>query len=186
MAVVETQANGRETQANGRPSSKVAMSAVGWSPAEHLEMHEWLAYGRRIGTMGRSSAWWIGDWLRYGNLRFGERYVRAARVTGYDPQTLMNMVYVASAFEISRRREKLSWSHHAELAALDEEAQDEWLDRAERDRLSVQCLRQELRRVKSTESGTPGGASDAHSSDGDFGYVCPKCGFAFAVEDAAA
>ena len=44
---------------------------------------------------------------------YGERYELAAKVTGYDAQTLMNMFYVASRFEISRRREKLSFSRHA-------------------------------------------------------------------------
>jgi hypothetical protein len=68
----------------------------------------------------------------------------AARITGYDDQTLMNMVYVATRFEVSRRREKLSWSHHAEVAALDREEQEWWLDRAGAGRLTVRGLRDEL------------------------------------------
>ena len=34
-------------------------------------------------------------------------------------------------FDLSRRRDKLSFGHHAELAALPEHEQDEWLDQAE-------------------------------------------------------
>ena len=53
----------------------------------------------------------------------------------------MNMVYVATRFEAERRRERLSWSHHAELAALEPDDQEQWLTRAEEQRLSVRDLR---------------------------------------------
>ena len=39
--------------------------------------------------------------------------------------------WVAHKFEISRRRENLSFSHHAEVTALEPAEQDDWLDRAE-------------------------------------------------------
>jgi len=93
---------------------------------------------------GRNAAWWIGDWLRYGTARYGSKYAAAARTTGYDRQTLMNMVYVATRFEFSRRRENLSWSHHAELAAFDIDQQERWLDRAAAERFSVRDLREML------------------------------------------
>jgi hypothetical protein len=46
--------------------------------------------------MLRGSRWWIGDWLLYGSARWGERYVEASRVTGYEPKSLRNMRYVSS------------------------------------------------------------------------------------------
>src|SRR5918999_3592589 len=110
------------------------LSDVAWHAAEGMSFADWLAYGRRLGVMGRSAGWWIGDWLAYGNHAFGERYARASRITGYDAQTLMNMAYVASRFEASRRHGNLSWSHHAEIAAMNPEEQDRWLQRAETDR----------------------------------------------------
>ena len=55
------------------------------------------------------------------------------------------MVYVASKIEPGRRREQLSWSHHAELAALEPADQDRWLDQAVSARLSVRSLRQAIR-----------------------------------------
>lgn len=116
-----------------------------------MEFPEWAEAGRRLGAMGRCSQWGLGDWIRYGNAKFGERYAWAARVTAYDSQTLMNMVYVASRFEISRRRENLSWSHHETLAALQPDEQDYWLDRAIADHLSVSDLRLELRTSRRSE-----------------------------------
>jgi hypothetical protein len=95
--------------------------------------------------VGRSIQWLLGDWITYGNAKFGERYAKASRITGYDSQTLMNMVYVASRFSISRRRESLSWSHHEALAATAVDEQELWLDRAVTHGWSVTDLRTMLR-----------------------------------------
>jgi len=121
------------------------LTRTAWVPTGELGFDDWSEHGRRLGVIGRASAWWLGDWLRYGNAEFGERYTRASRITGYDAQTLMNMVYVATAVPQEERRESLSWSHHAELAALSPEHRAEWLDKTEGNRLSVRCLRAELR-----------------------------------------
>lgn len=165
----------------GGAGSRVTMTSVAWRAVPGLALEEWLETGRKLGVLGRNAGWWIGDWLCYGNHTYGERYARAARLTGYDVQTLMNMVYVASHFQPERRRENLSWSHHAEVAALDPAEQDQWLDRAEADRLSVRCLRQEIRgHVRSTQAaeqrtlGQAPGATDARAADERL--VCPTCG----------
>jgi hypothetical protein len=55
---------------------------------------------------------------------------------GKEFKTLANIASVCRAFEPSRRREDLSWSHHAEAAALSPNAADMLLDLAERDRMS--------------------------------------------------
>jgi hypothetical protein len=150
-------------------------------------MQEWVAHGRRLGMAGRHVGWWIGDWLRYGNAAYGERYSRAANVTGYDTQTLMNMVYVATQVDVSRRREALSWSHHAEVAALAEDEQQRWLTRAEATRLSVRDLREEIRRerrqVRLADAGEgcdddPGASAGEHAGT----VTCPGCGHVFAAD----
>lgn len=150
-------------------------SVVAWAPPQDLEYPDWVTSGRRLGAMGRCSPWWLGDWIRYGNARFGERYARASRITGYDVQTLMNMVYVASRYEISRRRENLSWSHHETLAALDEDDQEHWLDRAVGERLSVSDLRVELRSVRRDGRRGATGATRQRAGNGEV-VVCPNCG----------
>jgi hypothetical protein len=122
-----------------------SITAIAWSAAGELEYRDWVLEGRRIGIMWRGSPWWIGDWLLYGTARWGEMYVQAAKITGYDPKTLRNMRYVASRFDLSLRRDNLTWSHHALLASLERDAQKYWLERASADRLSVEDLRIELR-----------------------------------------
>ena len=169
------------------PTQKGALTATAYVIQGKLPFRDWVQHGRRLGLLGRSAAWWLGDWLRYGNAKYGERYTRAAHITGYDTQTLMNMVYVASRFERSRRRAGLSWSHHAELAALSPEDQERWLTRAESDRLSVRCLREELRRERraikaAREDQLPAGA--AVRGPASTSHVrCPACGEVFDDSD---
>lgn len=180
MSTVNGQALGVRRQANG---VKAAISPVGWTVREEMDLAEWVAAGQSLGTMSRCSQWWLGDWIRYGNARFGERYVRAAKVTGYDVQSLMNMVWVASSYEVSRRREKLSWSHHETLASLAEPDQERWLDAACEKRLSVSDLRTELRAAR---AGAPAGDEAGEGLLADPGEAapppqagmlrCPRCG----------
>ena len=160
-----------------------ALSAVAWRARQDLAFRDWVEQGRKLGVLGRSAGWWIGDWLNYGNSVYGERYARAARITGYDVQTLMNMTYVASRFDAGRRREGLSWSHHAELAALDPEAQDRLLARAESERLSVRDLREEIRRERrlaaTGEEAEVQPADEPAQPEKRSDVVCPECGHHF-------
>jgi len=153
------------------------LTATTWVAHSSISLPEWIEHGRRLGRMGRGIGWWIGDWLRFGNAAYGERYAPAARATGYDRQSLMNMVYVASSVEPSRRRENLSFSHHAEVAALEPADQDRWLERAEHDRLSVRCLREAIR-VEHRGVSMEQRAADRRSA-----RVCPSCGHSMTAED---
>jgi hypothetical protein len=169
-ATIQT-GRGRST---GRTSSSI--TPVAWLPVEDIDLAEWAAVGRRLGAMGRCGQWGLGDWIRYGNTKFGERYARAARITGYDVQTLMNMVYVASRFETSRRRENLSWSHHETLAALDAQEQEHWLDRAAAEKLSISDIRLELRRARRGAPPAQGQENRTEEPVAAESVVCPHCG----------
>jgi len=176
------------------PCSPRTLSPTAWRPCHGLTLADWAHQGRWLGALGRACHWWIGDWIRYGNARYGEKYDAAVRLTGYDVQSLMNMAYVASRFEISRRREKLSWSHHAELAALEPSDQHRWLDRAESEGLSVGRLREERRRAqrmaRSRPELGPASAATGRTAPGPghkpraarSGVVCPGCGHRFEPE----
>ncbi len=146
-----------------------SMTRTSWSAPVGIGLQEWSDHGRRLGAVGRAVGWWIGDWVRYGNERWGERYTRAARLTGYDVKTLMNMVYVASAYEPTERREALSWTHHAEVAGLERVQRAALLERAETERLSARCLREELRRLRRADAASSADVSVDRPR-------CPSCG----------
>lgn len=158
--------------AQRRPVS--AISKVAWVPPSDLGQAEWLSAGRRLGAIGRCSQWWIGDWIRYGTTRWGEKYVEAARVTGYDVASLRNMAWVAAQFDLSLRSDKLSWSHHVLLAPLSGDEQSHWIEKAANERLSVSDLRLELRaRGHGSRRGkTAAGGESEGQGDG----TCPHCG----------
>lgn len=172
------------TPAPRRPQPTSAIRSTAWTPTENLDLAEWIRAGQRLGMIGRCSQWWLGDWIRYGNVKFGEKYSRAAKITGYDVQTLMNIVYVVSRFEVSRRREDLSWSHHETVASLQLAEQERWLDRAIEHKLSVADLRLELRSERAREKALalPEAAGDEGIAVNGIEYgeaavfTCPNCG----------
>jgi hypothetical protein len=172
------------TQAPRRPpsGSRNAQSArpgagvtnVAWIVRRDIDYPEWVEHGRRLGRLARCSQWGLGDWINYGVPKYKKSYVQAAKITGYDVHTLTNMAYVASRFNSSRRRDNLTWSHHAELAPLEPDECEQWLDRASNDRLSVADLRIELR--ASRQGGERSQIKGSISADKSNSIVCPKCG----------
>jgi hypothetical protein len=116
-----------------------------------LSYDEWEELGEHLLSVANSSAWWVGDWLLFGQRVYADRYERAVKRTGFDYQTLRNYAWVASSFDPSRRQDTLSFSHHAEVAALEPDDQDAWLRRALVNGWSRNRLRSELRRRRTGE-----------------------------------
>lgn len=85
----------------------------------------WRAVEERHGRPPRACRWRVGDWLLQGV----EGYVDPARIdlalrvlegtSEPVPRSgALDAIYVSRAFEPSRRRLALSWSHHKDLAPL--------------------------------------------------------------------
>jgi hypothetical protein len=110
-----------------------------------LPLLKWEQIGRQLSLISDSSAWWLGDWLVYGQRAYRTRYRDVVKRTGLDYQTLRNYAWVARSVECGRRRDKLSFQHHAEVASLPVEQQDHWLAQAERNGWSRNELRRQLR-----------------------------------------
>jgi hypothetical protein len=110
-----------------------------------LPFESWVTIGKQLSAVVTSSAWCLGDWLIYGQQVYESRYREAVKQTGLDYQTLRNYAWVARRFELSRRRNTLSFGHHAEVAALSEPEQDFWLRKAEEFGWSTGQIRREVR-----------------------------------------
>jgi hypothetical protein len=105
---------------------------------------QWVEMGRSLCEGQKVVNWWIGDWWAAGTHRYGERAKAAAQgIFGREFGGLMNLASVCRAFETSRRREALSFTHHVEVSALPPEEADALLERAEADGLSTRDLRVE-------------------------------------------
>lgn len=136
------------------PRKWAATRRTGISLAEGMPLSEWQRIGRHIFVIADSSAWWLGDWVIYGQSNYPDRYRVAMAETSLDYQTLRNYAWVARKFPPARRRERLSFQHHAEVAGLPTDEQDEWLDRAERDRLTRSDLRNQIRNRRRSDEAT--------------------------------
>jgi hypothetical protein len=133
-------------------TGQVSMTETSWQADPAMSYDEWVDQGRRLGVMGRACQWWIGDWINHGERAYGERYTQAVEETGLDTQTLMNCAWVAASVAPSLRVERLSWSHHREVAALDDDAKQRWLAVAEEEELPVAKL---AARIKADQPTAP-------------------------------
>lgn len=118
---------------------------------EPVPFEDWLEFGNKLWTVHNAIQWAIGDWVEYGKTHYGEKYSQALDITRYTEGTLYNFGYVARNIETSRRRENLSWTHHAAVASLEPDAQDTLLDIAESQQMGRDELRDEVKRYKSPD-----------------------------------
>ncbi|WP_405651611.1 LmbU family transcriptional regulator [Streptomyces sp. RK9] len=126
---------------------------------DYLPLEHWKTIGEQIFAIVDSSAWWLGDWLVFGQQTYPRRYRDAIEQTSLDYQTLRNYAWIARKFPPSRRRDGLSLQHHAEVAALPAPAQDHWLSLAEAHGWSRNELRRHLRAAR-TEPQDAGATED--------------------------
>ncbi|MFL1899476.1 LmbU family transcriptional regulator [Streptomyces tauricus] len=172
-----TTANGytaRPTGTGGAPGQRdLVLSSVGNQAnvrksgmvfPRNLPERSWERIGTSLRELTNSSAWWLGDWLVFGESTYGlRRYREAIERTGLDYQTLRNYAWVARRFEQHRRRDGLSFAHHAEVTRLSPPEQDHWLDRAEQRKWSRNELRRAVRAGLAEQghrTGLPPGSGD--------------------------
>ncbi len=97
-----------------------------------LTYAEWESVGLRLQGADDSLKWWIGDWLAYGERKYGETYAAAIEKTGYGVERLRQYKWVAERVPPENRYSGngFSWSKHRAVGALDTLAQPKLLDDA--------------------------------------------------------
>lgn len=93
---------------------------------EPLPWDVWLEFGEQLAMIEGAVQFWIGDWLNVGEAAYGEKYAQA--VDPSQAKTWTNYAYVARSVDISRRRENVSFTKHALVAALEPADQEKFLD----------------------------------------------------------
>lgn len=122
-------------------SGDVQYNATSLIVPDNYSFDDWQSLTAGLFEVEKRHKWWIGDCLRHGEARWGERYAQAIDC-GVNYNTALNYNYVANRFsDLSRRRDNLSWSHHAEAAALPAGEGDRVLTLAEECSWSVHELR---------------------------------------------
>ena len=90
----------------------------------------WAELGAALAHYSSAQSWLLGDWIGLGERAFGDIYSQAIELTGLDYGHLRNVRRVCARFELSRRRDKLTFAHHEAVCALPPAKADELLDRA--------------------------------------------------------
>lgn len=98
----------------------------GLSIADGITINEWLEIGTELEKLGDSSAWWIGDWLAYGD-RYRRDYHDAMAQVDVRWSSARVYRWVSQRVHPDRRHTKLSWSHHQAVARLEPQEQIELL-----------------------------------------------------------
>lgn len=145
---------------------KFSISSTGIQFNDELSFEEWDTLGQQLGEIGKSIGFIIGDWINYGEGRYGEKYEESLARTGLAYTTLAHYSYVARKIQFCLRKQNLDYSVHATVAKLktDEEKQ-RWLDMAEKHDLSVRRLR------KSINFGRLATEDEVQGDPADRGYV---------------
>lgn len=116
---------------------------TGLSIPSKTTFKEWEKIGDQLKSIEGSVLWWLGDWVNFGETAYGEKYSQALEETGYDYGTLRDAAWVSKQCRF--KNDNLSFSHHRQVASLENKDQEKWLDRAEREKWKVEELRQAIR-----------------------------------------
>lgn len=135
------------------------ITETGLTLPENLPYDEWREIGRQLQRAERSLMWWIGDWWAYGEHTYGSRkeLVESEGLSGASYKTCKNAASICREFERSRRRDLLSFTHHAEVASLPPEQADQILDWCEEtipetgEARSTREARQRVYQIKNTQ-----------------------------------
>jgi N6-adenosine-specific RNA methylase IME4 len=106
--------------------------------------------GEFIRRAHKASGWWLADWLNYGESRsdFKQKLEAVLDAGIVKEKTAQNLKYIGKAIPRARRRENVDFSLHAEVAGLEPDEQDEWLEKAETEGYTRQELRKQIRASK--------------------------------------
>ena len=111
-----------------------------------LSYEAWRLLGAGLAGGHDETCWSLGDWAAFGRDRYGRFYRDALFATGVDHVTIGGYAAVARRFAPERRRDDLTFRHHAEVwGVADDAIQDAWLAAAAAGRWSWKELHRRLR-----------------------------------------
>jgi hypothetical protein len=134
--------------------AQASASIATWEPlfvdiAASATFSQWEDEYEKARNVDRGINWWLGDILRIGQERWGEAF--AAVVDPAFAEQHKNKMWVASRVPKERRRPELSWSLHREVAAMRDDDQVFWLDKAVAGDWSVATMREEIKKTRDNQ-----------------------------------
>lgn len=133
---------------------KAQMTKTKLSIPENTSFDEWKNIGRQLKGVEGAIQFWVGDWINFGERKFGDKYLIAMAQTGFSYEYLKTIAWVSKRFNgssgttnegLATRHENLSFTHHQAVAALPGLVAEKLLDKAVTDRLTREELKAEVR-----------------------------------------
>ena len=131
-------------------TERIRFTRTGLELAKDVTLEEWASVADKLGEASRSLGFIVGDWLVFGQDRFGSQqglpgiaptprrvnktssdYQRIIAATGLDATAITAYIYVARNVPHRLRSEKISWEHHRAVAKLPCHEQQRWIKLAE-------------------------------------------------------
>jgi len=128
--------------------SSFVLTSTGLLPIGTPSFEEWEEVGHFLKKATTVCILWLGDWINYGQAKFGEKYHHAIARTGLDYGTLRNAAYTSRRIDLSDRSDKLSYKHHEIVASLPAPLQRQLLREAEQSYYTTRELKQRVFAVK--------------------------------------
>lgn len=129
-------------------TDKIEVTNTTLNIKQELTEEEWYNAIEYCKNVEKKIQWVIGELLIYGEKKKYRKYDELMTSTNYKYQTLADIKYVTENVKVSLRNETLSFTHHREVAPLSPEKQEFFLNKAEKEGLSVMNLRKEIRKEK--------------------------------------
>jgi len=111
---------------------------------EGLHIEDFRVLIQQIHRMRTAGHWALGDAMNYGERNYGDGlYDQVSELTGFAYGTLRNDSMVARVFELSRRRDNLSFAHHQVVCSkqLTRSQADDLLEQASHEGWTLEELR---------------------------------------------
>lgn len=149
------------------PIQKCKVTATSLQIPENTTIDDWNEIGDSLKMFYKANKFWIGDWLNFGERKYGEMFSQALNETDFEYHTLQNYKWVAGKIEMSLRKDNLSFTHHNLVAGMERENQRKWLELAEKHQWGTRQLTEQLKGIVEKEL----------NEDIETKHHCPKCGY---------
>jgi hypothetical protein len=146
IGVIDVEQVSMTTNSRDLPEA-IRLTPTGLDLEDGMSFAEWQSIARNFGQALQSAAWCIGDWLVYGENKWGrqmalkgegfddisssriplEAYELALDATGLDLGTLKNYAMTCRSIPREQRRPGLTFAHHLALVPLKPDARVRWL-----------------------------------------------------------
>lgn len=113
---------------------------------------EWMAYGKKLAKRYSNIQWLIGDWINYGEAKWGEKYAQAEDDLSFSQGTLRNYASICARIPPENRNPKLRFHQIKHVAPLEPRQQRKIIDFASEHEMTGDDILEAVQRITKKET----------------------------------